>query len=132
MRRFRVVAVGVGLLVGASLTGASQAQQADTSGRPAGTASAVASSSPAAAATAILSEVQKLKAENLKLRYALAEQQRASLQRELQGIEQDRRRLEAEFRAALGATPDQSFDWTTLVFLPAAPPETPEKKEPKS
>lgn len=81
---------------------------------------------PAPPAPAALSEVDRLKAENLRLRFALLQQQEQQLREAAQKLEAERVTLEAAFRTALRAAPDATFNWQTLQFdgtaTAAAPP----------
>jgi len=68
----------------------------------------------------MLSEIDNLKAENLKLRVQVLELQRILAQMQLTEqhtkIEQDKQTLEATFRSVLEAKDGEVFDWQTLTF----------------
>lgn len=82
-------------------------------------AGAQTATAPTPAAT--LSEVQRLRAENLRLRFALWQQQRETIEREGTRLQDEAKTIEAEFRKTLGALPAQTFNWTTLSFDGVAP-----------
>jgi len=63
-----------------------------------------------------LSETDTLRAENLRLRFALLQQQEAMLRTEAQKLETERVAFEALFRQTLNALPGQTFNWQTLRF----------------
>ena len=73
-----------------------------------------------------LSECDRLKAENLKLRAQLLDAQRtiaqAQIDRETSAIDADRQALETTFRALLKPAPGETFNWSTLTFGPPASP----------
>ena len=64
----------------------------------------------------VLTETQTLKAENLRLKFALLQQQQQQLQEAAQKLEAERVTLESEFRVTLRALPTQTFNWQTLRF----------------
>lgn len=70
---------------------------------------------PPAAAPA-LSETQRLKAENLRLRFVLLQQEEQRLREAVARLEEERVALEAAFRQTLKASPGQTFNWQTLSF----------------
>ena len=67
-----------------------------------------------------LSEVDTLKAENLKLKAQLLELQRGLAQCQLDtgtaALNTERTKLEAEFRAVLKPQDGETFNWTSLKF----------------
>lgn len=73
-----------------------------------------------------LTELQKLKAENLKLKVALAQTQATLQDRENKlvsyELSSEQAKLVEEYRKQLNAKENEVFDWEKLVFnLPAAP-----------
>jgi hypothetical protein len=60
-----------------------------------------------------LSEVDRLRAENFRLKTALAEQQFNEARRVLLELERERVKLEAEFVKTLGGKDGDAFDWAT-------------------
>jgi len=68
----------------------------------------------------MLSEIDNLKAENLKLRVQVLELQKILAQMQLNEqhtkIETDRQILEAAFKTVLEAKDGEVFDWKTLTF----------------
>jgi hypothetical protein len=81
----------------------------------------------AVASAQSLSEVDTLKAENLKLKAQVLELQRALAQAQLDAgtaaLNTERTLLETQFRAVLKPQDGEVFDWQTLRFVPK--PETP-------
>lgn len=71
----------------------------------------------------MLSEMDKLKAENLKLRAQVFDLQRmlaeAKLSEEQMKLDRDRQALEAEYRLILKPEEGEVFNWQTLTFDPA-------------
>lgn len=78
---------------------------------------------------AALTEVQRLKADNLRLRYALLTAQQQALQEQATKLELERRALEDDFRTTLRPPAAAIFNWQTLGFdVPPAPPPAPPAK----
>lgn len=81
------------------------------------------------AGQAKLSEVETLKAENLKLKAQLVELQRALAQAQLdqstRELNEQRAQLETAFRVTLQAPADAVFNWQTLTFEAPKPPAEP-------
>lgn len=97
--------------------------------------SAPSAAQPAATAPApALSEVQRLRADNLKLRVALLQAQQRELAQAAEALERERLTLEAEFRAVLTPPDGSTFNWQTLSFdsPPPAVPATTGAAAPKS
>lgn len=67
---------------------------------------------------ATLTDVQRLRAENLRLRLVILQQQQQALQESARRLDDERRGLEAEFRAALQPPATHVFNWLTLSFDP--------------
>lgn len=63
-----------------------------------------------------LSETQRLKADNLKLRFALLQAQQRELQQAADALDRDRAALEAEFRQTLQPPAGSAFNWNTYSF----------------
>lgn len=66
----------------------------------------------------VLTEVQRLKAENLRLRFALVEQQRRDLEQAVQKLQEEARQMESDLRVALKPAEGATWNWGTLVFDP--------------
>jgi methionine-rich copper-binding protein CopC len=64
----------------------------------------------------VLTEVQRLKAENLRLRFALLQQQQRDIEQAGTKLQEEAKTLEVEFRQTLKPSPEQTFNWTTLAF----------------
>ena len=80
---------------------------------------------PAPPTGPVLSQVDTLKAENLRLKAQLLELQRGLAQCQLDtgtaALNSERTKLEAEFRLVLKPKDGETFDWTTLTFVPKPP-----------
>lgn len=64
-----------------------------------------------------LSEVQKLKGENLRLKFALLQSQKQELDQAIQKVQEEAKALEEDFRATLKPSPEQTLNWQTLTFV---------------
>lgn len=64
----------------------------------------------------VLTEMQRLKADNLKLRYALLQAQQREVQQLAETLERERTMLEGEFRQTLQPPAGSAFNWTTYSF----------------
>lgn len=84
---------------------------------------------PASSAAPQLTEIQKLRAENLQLKVAVTQLRLALAQREAETaaaqLDQQRLALEQEFRRTLKAGPSDTFDWQKLIFVPSPEPPKP-------
>lgn len=67
-------------------------------------------------ASGTLSETERLRADNLKLRIALLNAQQRELQQAAEALERERIELEAAFRLSLKADPNMVFNWNTYTF----------------